>query len=212
MSKKKKWGIGLVALALVIAAVFPVRAAVREYEYQKMLARTYAGQCKNVEYLKLRLDWMAECIDQTLNSPDPVERRSALRRCYTAAGDFYDQFSEMDSFRFEVMFYGQNARYAGGEEFSEIWVGFNSFFEYCEPYLDGALELSGEEFATVMTACREDVLWIKDCLDRAFPENWVPSDQEFVSAWSGMAWDDFQLRDQVFPEARAVVQARSQQN
>lgn len=207
--KKKTWVIGFVVLAFVIAAVFPVRAAVREYRYQKYLAEIYAGQCKNVEYLKLRLDWMVECIDQALDSEEPVEQRSALRHCYTSAGDFYDGFLEAHGFRAHRAAYYQIMRTADGELLSGLYDGFNGFFEYCIPYLDGALELDGEEFSGVMTACRDDILWMKDQLDAAFPENWEPSDEEFINAWKGMLSDDSSW-NQVFSAARTAVQERSQ--
>lgn len=198
--KKKQWVIALVMLALVIAAVFPVRAAVREYRYQKHLAEVYADQCKNMEYLKLHMDWMEMRLDEALHAENGEDRQTCVRDCYTAASDVYAGIREAWSFCGSwFAFYGDRLQ---GEPLL-IYKNFHDFFTCCDSYFHGALE--EDEFAGVMAASLADIRWMKAQFETAFPGKTELSDEEFVQAWTLLFETEVSRWCDLFSAARTAV-------
>lgn len=182
--KKKQWVIGLVVLALVIAAVFPARAAVREYRFQKALADLSASSGTNTEHISVCLESMCELIDTALAAEDVYEQRSALSAVSAWAEDCAQSFGEMDDYFFA---------YIGAKEKTYIGLYFTGNYEV----EDGCLKLAGwlrpyytgqtdpdETFRGTLLSVKEDLLWFHDLWDAAFPEELA--ERDFVAAYHAL--------------------------
>ena len=168
MSGKKRWVMGLVVLALVIAAAFPVRAAVREYRFQKALADLSAGSGTNTEHISMCLESMCELIDTALAEEDVYARRTALNAVSAWAEDCSDSLGEID-FYFDAYIQSKDRSYVGryftGDY--EIRDGCLKLSSWLIPYITGETE-PDEMFRETLLAAKEDLLWLDGLWDDSF--------------------------------------------
>lgn len=197
MSRKKKWVVGLVVLALVIAAVFPVRAAVREYRYQKSLARMAKQLAWNPGHVSAAADIMCDLMAQALEAEDLPEMRENLLAVYVWAQDLEES---MRSVRLLVNLYDSehDALSAVAVEDPDIQaegrLGYG-LSDLLRPCLTGEADLYDETFRRTLWSVREDLRWMQKSWDEAFPYVDEMSDREFVAAYHTLyeqeEWDSF---------------------
>lgn len=185
--KKKKWVIALAVLALVIAAAFPVRAAVREWRYQKSLALSFEMFTWNPEHVSVGLDMMCDSIDEALTAEMPVQRREALLTVYSWAEDVQEAVQEMGAY---CVLY-ENA-YHGGEYVQTMdgesrgiqgMVRLKTFLQH---YVTGARDASEVAFREQLQAVKTDLQWMRGVWNGAFPDGENLSRRERVRAFAGV--------------------------
>ena len=198
MSKKKKRVVFVVVLARVIAAVFAIRAAVREYRYQKMLAETFENLARNTEYVSNQVEMMYAGINAALASTDPIVQRDQLLLVDFCAGDVYDTVQYMGSY---AVLYGNahqdtvNLKDWASEY--QIRAGMLRLQEFLRPYLTGERDPSDESFRQVLLRVQVDLEWMESVWDEAFSQADTMTDREFVRAFTDLfaenepAWGRF---------------------
>lgn len=200
--KKKKWVIALAVLALVIAAAFPVRAAVREYRFRQSLVVTYENFARNTVHVSLGADIMCELIDQALEAEDPVEARENLLAVYVWASDITDTLYCTDSYvrfyRSAYRIYQENRAWALTPELHGAQYmrdGFVHLENYLRPYITGETGLEDETFRETLRNVQTDLRWLQSVWEEAFADVDSMSDEELVIAhealFGRMEWLDF---------------------
>ena len=171
MSGKKKWAVALVALALVLAAAFPGRAAVQEYRYQKSLALSFEAFTWNPEHVSVGLDAMCASIDEALTAEGPVQQREALLTVYSWAEDVQEAVQEMGAY---CVLY-ENAYHDGG-------------------YVRASEGAIREQLQAVET----DLQWMQGVWGDAFADGENLSRRERVRTFAALFWDNAPAWGQFF--------------
>lgn len=182
MNKKKKRVITLVVLALVIAAAFPVLAAVREYQFQKALADLAESSGRNTEHISVCLDSMCGLIDTALTTDDVYDQRTALNALSAWAEDCATSLGTIDHY-FDSYIHTKDRSYVG-KYFTgdyEIRDGCLKLSAWLIPYITGENDTSEETFRETLLAAKEDFLWLDSLWESAFGEEL--SEKEWIAAY-----------------------------
>lgn len=205
---KKKWVIGLVVLVLIIAAVFPVRAAVREYRFQKALADLSASSGRNTEHISVCIENMCELIDIALTAEDVYEQRTALNAVSAWAEDCSDSIGEIDHY-FDSYIQTKDRSYVG-KYFTgdyEVRDGCLKLSGWLIPYITGKTD-PDEMFRETLSAAKEDLLWLEDLWDNAFSGE--QSETEFIAAYHALFYTHEPDFARFFIEVHQSVESQNQ--
>ena len=191
MSGKKKWAAALAALALVLAAAFPGRAAVQEYRYQKSLALSFEAFTWNPEHVSVGLDAMCASIDEALTAEGPVQQREALLTVYSWAEDVQEAVQEMGAY---CVLY-ENAYHDGGyvramDSKSQVTLGMVRLKTFLQPYVTGARDASEGAFREQLQAVETDLQWMQGVWGDAFADGENLSRRERVRTFAALFWDN----------------------
>lgn len=205
---KKKWVILSVVLALVIGAVFPARAAVREYRFQKALADLSASSGRNTEHISVCIENMCELIDIALTAEDVYEQRTALNAVSAWAEDCSDSIGEIDHY-FDAYIQTKDRSYVGkyftGEY--EVRDGCLKLSGWLIPYITGEAG-PDEMFCETLSATEEDLLWLEDLWDNAFSGE--QSETEFIAAYHELFYTHEPDFARFFIEVHQAVESQNQ--
>lgn len=208
MNKKKKRVIALVVLALVVVAAFPVRAAVREYRFQKALADLSANSGTNTEHISVCLESMCELIDTALAAEDVYEQRSALSAVSAWAEDCSDSLGEIDLY-FDAYIQTKDRSYVGryftGDY--EIRDGCLKLSGWLIPYITGEAD-PDETFRETLLATKEDLVWLGGLWDSAFGED--QTEAAFIAAYHELFYTHEPDFARFFIEVHQAVESQNQ--
>lgn len=179
--KKKQWIIVLVVVAVVLAAAFPGRFALREYRFQKALANLAFTTGRNTGHIDVCLNSMCHIIDEALETEDVYEQRAEFRSLAFWAQDCWNSLGELDYF-FNAYIQTKDRSYVGkfftGDY--EVRDGCLKLGVWLLPYITGEAE-PDETFWETLLAVKEDLLWFRDLWNTAFVEE--KSEKEFIAAY-----------------------------
>lgn len=206
--KKKQWVILLVVLALILAAAFPGRAVVREYRFQKALAHLSASAGRNTEHISVCLESMCELMDTALTAEDVYEQRSALNAVSAWTQDCADSLGTIDDYY--VAYIGAKDRSYVGWYFTgdyEVRDGCLKLSTWLIPYITGESD-PDETFRETLSAAKQDLLWLNDLWEAAFPEE--QSEKEFIAAFHGLFYDHESEFGRFFIEVHQALESQNQ--
>lgn len=203
--KKKTWVIVLVVLALVIAAFFPARAAVREHRFQKALADLSERSGTNTEHISVCLNAMCELIDTALAEENVYARRSALSAVSAWAEDCSDSLAEIDLY-FDAYIQTKDRSYVGlyftGDY--EVRDGCLKLSGWLVPYITGEADID-ETFRETLSAAKEDLLWLDGLWDNAFSEE--QPEAAFIAAYHELFYTHEQDFARFFVEVHQALES-----
>lgn len=180
--KGKRVAVGLAVLTLALVAVFPGRAAVQEYRFQKLLATLSESAGRNTAHIAVCLDNMCEQIDTALATEDVYVRRAALHTVAAWAQDCSDSLGEIDHY-FDAYIQTKDRSYVG-KYFTgdyEIRDGCLKLSGWLIPYITGERDTSENGFRETLLATKEDLLWLRNLWETTFSEK--DSEQAFVAGF-----------------------------